>query len=204
MHVPIEEDIFERIHRDFLPYEADEAIRLLSEPTLGARVRRCIVVIAGGNLEELRRWVDIANLDFRDVIFRGEYDRGGNHLRSLASSFLIEGKENWWIAHMADILDSRGFRLVDLESRLSTSARNKGKSSSDYEGIATFEGEEGTLQVRLDDGRWMLIDETADLGVYGLDQPSGDSNWFHDAVSRFAAMKARGRHIRRDTGAGRH
>lgn len=200
MRVPLEDDIVERIRRDFALNEADEAIRRLGEHALGSRVRRCIVVIADGNLNELKRWIEFANLDSRDVISRGECDREGNRLRHLSSSFLIEGKVNFWIAHMADILDSRGFRLVDLKSQLSSSARNKGKASSDYEGHATFLGETGTLQVRLEDGNWTLIDETADLEVYGLGSPTDDSNWFHAAVSRFAAMKGRGLHVRRDSG----
>jgi hypothetical protein len=198
MSTPLPDDIVERIRHDFAPHEADEVIRSLSDPRHSAREARCLLVISNGSIDEFRKWLEIADSDNRDVFMKGECDASHRRVRHLDASFLIDAPDKFWIARIATILNSRGFRLVDVQSRVSRQATNQGRVPSDYEGIATFVGDAGTIRICLEDRKWIVMDESADLGVYGLDQPSPDSTWFHDAVSRFAAMKARGLHVRHD------
>jgi hypothetical protein len=70
----------ERItRRDFDPAQADEVLALLA--TYGTadwereapRVRAAILKLADGNIEHLRRELDVAKRDYRDVLLGAEY-----------------------------------------------------------------------------------------------------------------------------------
>jgi hypothetical protein len=70
----------ERIaRRDFAPAQADEVLALLN--TYGAeswqreapRVRAAILKLADGDIEHLRRELDVAKRDYRDVLVGAEY-----------------------------------------------------------------------------------------------------------------------------------
>ncbi|HVU87415.1 MAG TPA: hypothetical protein VHD36_08835 [Pirellulales bacterium] len=70
----------ERIARhDFGPAEADRAMAVLdeyqSESSDRSRVQLAVLKLAAGNLQLLRRHMEIAKNDYRDVITAAEYPR---------------------------------------------------------------------------------------------------------------------------------
>ena len=71
----MELDIKEKILNDF-GNEAFEAINLLemadSKLKLGPRVSRCIVVLASGSISKLKKAINEAEIDWRDVILSAE------------------------------------------------------------------------------------------------------------------------------------
>jgi hypothetical protein len=71
-------DIIERIHLDF-GSRSPEAIKILNEGILKAdylnsnRIIRCILFLANGDFEKLKKHVGNAIYDPRDVMLRAEY-----------------------------------------------------------------------------------------------------------------------------------
>ena len=77
----LEADILRVVGRDFAPADRPAAMAALEaygtephEPE-ALRVRLAALKLAHGSLEELRRHVSLAKLDFRDVIGPAEYPR---------------------------------------------------------------------------------------------------------------------------------
>jgi hypothetical protein len=72
-------DILGKIEADF-GADAETAAAALRSYAAGgerkepARVLRCILRMAGGDLRRLAEAVDLARIDYRDVIFGAEYD----------------------------------------------------------------------------------------------------------------------------------
>jgi hypothetical protein len=73
-------DIVIRVEKDFGDRRA-EARRLLLEhlaihdPRTGhPRILRCIVFAAAGSIEKLKSMIELARIDWRDVIVAGEYE----------------------------------------------------------------------------------------------------------------------------------
>jgi hypothetical protein len=77
---PLPTDIRRRIAGDFGPADAsalfvDIAARRTAEPKIFSdRIIRCIVYVAGGDLETARRAIAMALADPRDLIVWAEYD----------------------------------------------------------------------------------------------------------------------------------
>ncbi len=87
-------DIEEKINRDFKP--PDETALVLSvlgdfadrHPDLSIdRILRCIVFVADGDMNTLEQAIDLAKLDYRDLIVWAEYDRDDNRIRDLTLPF---------------------------------------------------------------------------------------------------------------------
>jgi hypothetical protein len=70
-------DLLDRVRRDFLPAEQQEAERLLlgyesdypNDSQGSARVRHAMVTGAKGDLDELRILLEAARKDYRDVLY---------------------------------------------------------------------------------------------------------------------------------------
>lgn len=73
------DDIQRQIELDFNDL-SDKAFEMLSDAISKTdylktdRVIRCIVFLANGDLKELRRYIDVAKFDTRDVMFWAEYN----------------------------------------------------------------------------------------------------------------------------------
>lgn len=72
-------DVERIVRRDFAPSQVDEVLTLLA--TYGTadwereapRVRAAILKLADGDIEHLRRELDVAKRDYRDVLLGAEY-----------------------------------------------------------------------------------------------------------------------------------
>lgn len=77
-------DIEEKVKADFQASSAT-AFNLLQNAISKAdhlqtdRVLRCIVFLAKGNLDELKKYIKLATLDPRDIMLAAEYDPGNDH-----------------------------------------------------------------------------------------------------------------------------
>lgn len=88
-------DLLRRVNRDFNdPATATQAIRRLERARAEApdlfsgRILRCAVFAAAGNLETLDRALDLARIDYRDLIVWAEYDNDfENRRRDLSRPF---------------------------------------------------------------------------------------------------------------------
>lgn len=87
------EDIVAKIRRDFPESDAPSILEMLSEleseKHFGERILRCIVFDAEGSFEKFARAVEVARVDWRDLIAHVEYD-GLLRLRDLTKPFPIE------------------------------------------------------------------------------------------------------------------
>ena len=72
------EDIVAKIRRDFPESDAPSILEMLSEVEsekhFGERILRCIVFDAEGSFEKFARAVEVARVDWRDLISHVEYD----------------------------------------------------------------------------------------------------------------------------------
>jgi len=87
-------DIRRRIDRDFAPAGAGELLRELhtlhrADPKIfSARIVRCVVQAAAGDLAAARRAIALAQTDWRDLVVWAEYDNQfGERLRDLSVPF---------------------------------------------------------------------------------------------------------------------
>ncbi len=79
MPIVTDADVERVVRRDYGPAHADDVLALLL--TYGAeswqreapRVRLAILRLAGGDIEHLRRELDVAKRDYRDVLLGAEY-----------------------------------------------------------------------------------------------------------------------------------
>ena len=89
MNLPI--DIELRICKDFPEQNMQELVKnIFEEMSIDEkdRVVRCILFLANGNLKRLRDFVELAKIDYRDVIMTGEYEYPSNKkLRDFNISF---------------------------------------------------------------------------------------------------------------------
>jgi hypothetical protein len=68
----VSERLAARVRRDFPePGSAPEILRLLAEASDSERVQAAIVFTASGNVEWLRAELDLARIDWRDVLMNG-------------------------------------------------------------------------------------------------------------------------------------
>ena len=90
-----EQDVRRLVAREF-PDDARRAASILGrygellEQIAAPRVHAAALFLAGGNLDELERWVNVARQDFRDVLMNAEYpnhDEGPEHRESDARAY---------------------------------------------------------------------------------------------------------------------
>jgi hypothetical protein len=73
-------DIAARIDREFQRSDVAAAVDILASAVredgspADPRLLRCALVAAAGSLEELRHFVELIAIDYRDVVVAGEYD----------------------------------------------------------------------------------------------------------------------------------
>jgi ABC-type hemin transport system ATPase subunit len=89
-------DITARIKRDFASANAALVVDLLTDLNLDAsspfedRIIRCIVYMSKGSFDEISRYIEIARLDFRDVIYLAEYDASDKRFRDFNQPFALD------------------------------------------------------------------------------------------------------------------
>lgn len=90
----IAKDIVQKVKRDFeSPDDAALALALLADFTeqnqeLAAdRILRCIVFVANGDLDLFGKALDLARIDYRDLIVWAEYDDRFQQIRDLSVPF---------------------------------------------------------------------------------------------------------------------
>ncbi len=190
--MPLERDIVEKIKHVFSPEDAAKAIELLSVAGKSGRVARCVVFAAGGSLERLRTYLQLADQDYRDVIVAGEYQEMHRYLRDFRVSFLIDAPLKWWISEVAVALAQRDYFLSSVE----TVPANNGVAIHQCdlgEGTATSEGDLGQICVTKNRGQWVLKGDKAELELYGLTKTFDNERDFSDAVSGYILSRRRPR-----------
>lgn len=170
----LEADIIERIRADFP--DADTAIADLSASGKTGRIARCIVIASNGSQEKMREYIQMAEMDFRDVIVAGEYDETMRPVRDLCVSFLIAAPDDFWIGETAKSLHKRGYFLTSLKSHPAT------VGPFDYtcdrsEGTATFSNGVNQIVIEKADRKWSVDLEDA-LGRFGLNECFDDEELF--------------------------
>jgi len=84
-----EADVARLVHRDYAPGEVAAALALLEQYGTQTwhnevvRVRVAVLKLAGGNLEELRKHLKVADRDYRDTLAAAEYPV---YMRSISPS----------------------------------------------------------------------------------------------------------------------
>jgi hypothetical protein len=71
----VEPDIIEQLRADFPAAEVESRLQQLTQASGDARIQRCIVFASHGHPWYFDYLCKIAEVDFRDVIMAGEYDR---------------------------------------------------------------------------------------------------------------------------------
>jgi hypothetical protein len=90
----ISKDIVEKVKRDFeSPDDAALVLSLLDDfteqrPDLAAdRILRCMVFVANGDLDLFDKALDLARIDYRDLIVWAEYDEVFVQIRDMSVPF---------------------------------------------------------------------------------------------------------------------
>lgn len=94
----LEQEILERIARDFSPAEHDSVATLLdtySGPERG-RVTRDILELSKGRLQEVKRYCLAAQTDYRDILYWAEYYADDPLIRGRDSRQLMDGIIEKW------------------------------------------------------------------------------------------------------------
>jgi hypothetical protein len=178
----IERDIIAKIEQMFSPEDAAKAIAALSAAGKSGRIARCVVFAARGSMERFVGLVQLAELDYRDVIVAAEYQDMQTHIRDFRASFLIDAPMKMWISDVAAALAQRDYALSSIDA-VSTENHSAG------EGTATFEGDCGTIRITKKLGMWTVRGNETELERYGLMKPFGNERDFTDAVSGYILVK---------------
>lgn len=83
-----ESDILQRLEEDFPEERTERALELLTHLHAipeSTRNAQCCLYLARGSLKRLKKAVQLAQQDCRDVIWRAEYDGGETRLRNFAA-----------------------------------------------------------------------------------------------------------------------
>jgi hypothetical protein len=173
----LDADIIDHINTEFAGTDAPLAQAELAASGKDGRIARCIVLASAGSLQRLRELLQLADVDYRDVIVAGEYDSAMRHVRDLRVSFLIASPDDFWISETATTIHKYGYCLVQLNSHPAT--RGPFEYTCDRtEGIATFSDERSVIKIEKRDRKWLLVHDGSNLRPYGLDA------WF-DNEERF-------------------
>jgi hypothetical protein len=178
MESELEPDIIDRIHADFGSSDDHSAITELAASGIQGRLARCIVFAVRGSLERLRKLIQMAERDYRDVIVAGEYDGFyAERLRDLRVCFLIDLPDDAWVSEVAMTMAKHGFRLRRVESRSATLGPFDYMSDRG-EGQATFSNGADTLVVEKRNRLWALSKGGRNLHRFGLDTAITDEGRF--------------------------
>jgi hypothetical protein len=192
---PLPQDVLDRLSRDFGGDAEVVTALLLKSRQIGNwdflhdRTIRCIIQAANGDQPRLVVWLDVARKDYRDAIMAGEYDLAGRRVRDLNATFLIDSPEKFWASGVANLMESRGYRLTVLETRPATT--DPFAARTEYEGRATFVGPKGEIVIERKDRQWMIHGNRRDLEIRELDRPYSDHGVFLDKVSGYLLSNAR-------------
>jgi hypothetical protein len=177
---PLPPDILERLSQDFGD-RAEAVASLLLNEYPGDWLVRCILWLAKGDEQRVQQLMERARMDVRDVLWNAQEDLGGRRVRDLSVSFLIDSPEKLWISFIANMMETRGYRLTSLETRSATAGPFE--FIADYsEGTATFVGPKGQFQIEKKDGQWTIRGKPRDLEVHEMNHPFDDERVFSDAV----------------------
>lgn len=87
-------DIIQKIRQEFVDRDkVREALKLISayslnwDGTESFRLIRCLLHGTHGNLQQLRKNIDLARMDWRDLIIQAEYEGGAQQLRNYNHPF---------------------------------------------------------------------------------------------------------------------
>lgn len=72
-------DIFQKIEKDFgkdakLAHKEFEILDAKTKGLISDRLFRAIVYLAEGNIDKLKMYIEMARVDWRDVLWQAEYD----------------------------------------------------------------------------------------------------------------------------------
>jgi hypothetical protein len=91
------QDIIKKIQQDFgSPDDAELVLSTLSDfvdrnPDLKSdRILRCILFVAEGNLDALGKAIDLARVDYRDLIMGAEYSEKDERIRDMNKPFPLK------------------------------------------------------------------------------------------------------------------
>jgi hypothetical protein len=171
----LEADIVDYIREGFAPAHASTAVNELAACGVSGRVARCVAVGAGGSIERLRDLIESADIDYRDVIVAGEYDRGMRRVRDLRVSFLIDSPEDFWISEVALTAYKHGYFLANLETHCISTPPFAGTQTY---GTATFANNFRTITIHNRESQWWIDGHGSNLAAYGLDVPLADEERF--------------------------
>lgn len=127
---PLPADIVAKIAADFAAEPIDRILALLDayQGVEKARVLRCVLHLANGNLGQLRQLVGNAKTDYRDVIYWAEYDRDDRQVHDFHLPFV-------------DPPTVRVYQWKsDLEARWLTTRREEDMDRLDFDGTARRAG----------------------------------------------------------------
>ena len=173
----LDADIIDRINADFAGTDAQSAQAELAASGKAGRIARCIVFASAGSLQRLRELIQLADVDYRDVIVAGEYDSAMRQVRDLRVSFLIASPDDFWISETAPTMHKHGYFLIQLNSRPAT--RGPFEYTCDRtEGVATFSDDTSVIKIEKRDRKWLLVHDGFDLRPYGLDALFDDEERF--------------------------
>jgi hypothetical protein len=97
MMIMLAQDILDKLNRDF--EDSEEAALALSvladfveenQELSVDRILRCIVFVANGDLDLLDKAIELAKIDYRDLIVWAEYDEKRERIRDLSLPFSEE------------------------------------------------------------------------------------------------------------------
>lgn len=98
-------DVLRVVERDFSDYDSEVIMEILKKyPEKGAsRVYLAALKLSEGNIDELRKWIDVAKVDFRDVISPAEYPEfhkiGFTGVDKLSRQEVTKLKNDDWIQY---------------------------------------------------------------------------------------------------------
>lgn len=85
-------DIQKKLELDFgressLAKDELEALYAQTNWRIGNRMVRAIVYLSNGDFESLKKTIEHANTDYKDILWQAEYDRGDDQLRDFNKTF---------------------------------------------------------------------------------------------------------------------
>ncbi len=143
---------------------------------------------SAGSLQRLRELIQLADVDYRDVIVAGEYDSVMSQVRDLRVSFLIASPDDFWIAETATTMHQYGYCLIQLDSRPATKGPFK-YTCDRNEGVATFSDDTSVLKIEKRDCKWRLVHDGSDLRSYGLDTLIDEEERFRIQLNYYLSRK---------------
>lgn len=85
-------DIYQKLQRDFGPQLQEaigeiEAVDAATKGLISDRIIRAVIYLSKGDLERLRKQIELARIDWRDVLMAAEYDEKEVRVRDFDKTF---------------------------------------------------------------------------------------------------------------------